>query len=144
MKRIGITLLLFSSMCLAQSGRVPAGRHQCAGCGVSPRRHRPQSGIPVQGAQRQQVKLNFWGAAKLDMVKQSDGFWTVTTGSLVPGFHYYTLIIDGAEVGDPGSHTYFGGGKDVSGIEIPNRGQPTICPRMFPTDKCVKSGIGQT
>ena len=35
------------------------------------------------------------------MVKQPDGFWAVTTPPLVPGLHYYTLIVDGAEV-DPG------------------------------------------
>jgi len=35
---------------------------------------------------------------KVDMEKQPDGFWTITTPPLVPGLHYYTLIIDGAEV----------------------------------------------
>jgi enterochelin esterase-like enzyme len=68
------------------------------------------------------VKVNFWSGSKLDLVKQPDGFWTVTTEPLVPGFHYYTFIIDGAEVADPGSHAYYGGGRDVSGIEIPEAG----------------------
>jgi len=56
------------------------------------------------------------------MVKQPDGFWTVTTPPLVPGFHYYTLILDGAEVTDLYSHSFFGGGKGASGIEIPEPG----------------------
>jgi enterochelin esterase family protein len=68
------------------------------------------------------VRLNFWSGPKLDMVKQPDGFWTVTTPPLVPGFHYYTLIIDGAEGTDLNSHAYFGGGKDASGIEVPEPG----------------------
>ena len=68
------------------------------------------------------VQVNFWGTPKLEMVKQADGFWTATTAALVPGFHYYTLLVDGAEVSDPGSHTFFGGGKDASGIEIPEPG----------------------
>ena len=55
------------------------------------------------------------------MVKQPEGFWTVTTAPLVPGFHYYTVVVDGAEFSDPSSHTFFGGGKDASGIEVPER-----------------------
>jgi len=76
----------------------------------------------VKAPDAAKVQVNFWGNPKLDMIKQSDGFWTVTSAPLVPGFHYYTLIVDGAEVSDPGSHTYFGGGKDASGIEIPEPG----------------------
>jgi enterochelin esterase-like enzyme len=68
------------------------------------------------------VRLNFWSGPKLDMEKQPDGFWTLTTPPLVPGLHYYTLIIDGAEVADPGSHSFFGGGKDTSMIEVPEAG----------------------
>jgi enterochelin esterase family protein len=56
------------------------------------------------------------------MVKQPDGFWAVTTTPLVPGLHYYTLIIDGAEVSDPGSHAFFGGGKHASAVEVPEPG----------------------
>jgi len=52
--------------------------------------------------------------------------------SLVPGFHYYTLIIDGAEVADPGSHAYYGGGRDVSGIEIPEPGSTYYSARNVP------------
>ncbi len=68
------------------------------------------------------VRLNFWSGPKLDMEKQPDGFWTVTTPPLVPGLHYYTLIIDGAEVSDPASHAFYGGSKDASMIEIPEAG----------------------
>jgi enterochelin esterase-like enzyme len=69
-----------------------------------------------------QVKLNLWGAHQLPMAKQSDGSWMLTTPPLVPGFHYYTLLIDGAEVSDPGSQGFFGGGRVASGIEIPEPG----------------------
>ena len=78
------------------------------------------------------VQVNFWGAAKLDMVKQPDGMWTVTSEPLVPGFHYYTLLIDGAEFSDPASHTFFGGGKDASGIEIPEHGSTYYLPQDVP------------
>lgn len=78
--------------------------------------------LRVRAPDATKVRLNFWSGPKLDMEKQTDGFWTVTTPPLVPGFHYYTFIIDGAEVPDLGSHAFFGGGKDVSGIEIPEKG----------------------
>jgi enterochelin esterase family protein len=56
------------------------------------------------------------------MEKQADGFWTVTTAPLVPGLHYYTLIVDGAEMSDPGSHAFFGGSKHASAVEVPEAG----------------------
>jgi enterochelin esterase family protein len=56
------------------------------------------------------------------MEKQQDGFWTITTPPLVPGFHYYTVIVDGAEVSDPNTHAFFGGGKPASGVEVPEPG----------------------
>jgi enterochelin esterase family protein len=56
------------------------------------------------------------------MTKQADGFWTIVTPPLVPGLHYYTLVVDGAEFADPGSHSFFGGGKHASAVEVPEPG----------------------
>jgi enterochelin esterase family protein len=78
--------------------------------------------IRVKAPDASKVKLNFWSGPKLDMEKQADGYWTVTTPSLAPGLHYYTVIIDGAEVSDPSSYAFFGGGRDASMIEIPEAG----------------------
>jgi enterochelin esterase family protein len=78
------------------------------------------------------VKLNFWSGPKLDMAKQADGFWTVTTPALVPGLHYYTVIVDGAEVSDPSSHSFYGGSKDASAIEIPEAGSTYYLPQDVP------------
>ena len=66
------------------------------------------------------------------MVKQPDGFWTVTSEPLVPGLPLLHLIIDGAEFSDPGSHAFFGGGKDASGIEIPEAGSTYYLPQDVP------------
>src|SRR5678815_2331059 len=52
----------------------------------------------VKAPDATKVRLNFWSGPKVDMEKQADGFWTVTTAPLVPGLHYYTLIVDGAEM----------------------------------------------
>lgn len=56
------------------------------------------------------------------MVKHPDGFWTITTPPLVPGLHYYTLIIDGAEAADPNTHAFFGSSKPTSAVEVPDPG----------------------
>ncbi len=68
------------------------------------------------------VKLNFWSGPKIDMEKQPDGYWTATTPPMAPGLHYYTIILDGAEVSDPASTAYFGGGKWASAVEVPEAG----------------------
>lgn len=78
--------------------------------------------VRVKAPDATKVRLNFWSGPKLDMEKQADGFWTVTTAPLVPGLHYYTLVIDGADVSDPGSHAYFGGSRHASAVEIPEPG----------------------
>jgi enterochelin esterase-like enzyme len=56
------------------------------------------------------------------MQRDEDGDWTVTTPPAVPGFHYYWLVMDGVAVNDPGSETYFGWGRQTSGVEVPEPG----------------------
>ena len=65
--------------------------------------------VRIKAPDANKVKLNFWSGPKVDMEKQADGFWTVTTTPLVPGLHYYVINIDGADASDPGSKAYFGG-----------------------------------
>jgi enterochelin esterase-like enzyme len=36
--------------------------------------------------------------------------------------HYYTFLIDGAEVSDTNSRAFFGGGKYTSMVEVPESG----------------------
>ena len=72
------------------------------------------------------------GGAKYDMVKGGDGFWTATSAPLVPGFHYYSIIVDGLSVTDPSSETYFGVGKEYSGIEVPEKGVDFYAPKDVP------------
>src|SRR6185369_2898631 len=57
-----------------------------------------------------------------DLKKGDDGYWTGTTQPLDPGFHYYTITIDGVAVADPNSQGFFGAGTFRSGIEIPDAG----------------------
>jgi enterochelin esterase family protein len=78
--------------------------------------------IRIKAPEATTVRVNFWSGPKEPMQKQADGLWTITTPPLVPGLHYYTLVIDGAEVADPGSHAFFGGGKHASAVEVPEPG----------------------
>jgi enterochelin esterase-like enzyme len=78
--------------------------------------------IRVKAPDATTVRVNFWSGPKLDLERQSDGSWIVTTPPLVPGLHYYMLNIDGAEVSDLGSHAFFGGGKHASAVEVPEPG----------------------
>jgi len=78
--------------------------------------HEIQFCVKAPDAQKVQAAV---GGQKVDLVKQPDGVWTATTPPIVPGFHYYSLIIDGVQVNDPNSRTFFGTGKDSSGIEVP-------------------------
>lgn len=62
------------------------------------------------------------GKGPFPMTKGADGVWSVTTPPAVSGFHYYWFVLDGVAVNDPGSKTYFGYGKETSGIEVPEAG----------------------
>jgi len=78
--------------------------------------------LRVKAPDAVKVKLNFWSGPKLDMEKQPDGYWTVTTPPLVPGLHYYVINVDGLDASDPGSRAFFGGSRYTSMIEVPEPG----------------------
>lgn len=68
------------------------------------------------------VKLQVQLGKTYDMQKDNQGIWTVTTDSQVPGFHYYSLVIDGVTVADPASESFYGTGRMSSAIDIPEKG----------------------
>lgn len=74
--------------------------------------------VKAPEAKKVQVDLG----RKYDLVKDEEGFWTVTTDSISEGFHYYSLLIDGVALADPASETFYGMGRMASGIEIPFAG----------------------
>ena len=123
MKHIVIAVVLFAGFCYAQESNDfhPASTNVWGA--EYPRVD--SSGrvqIRVKAPDATKVRLNFWSGPKVDMEKQADGFWTVTTPPLVPGLHYYTLIIDGAEASDTNSRAFFGGSKYASMVEVPEPG----------------------
>lgn len=75
---------------------------------------------------------NGLGKAPYPMTKDKDGFWTVTTPPIIPGFHYYTVLIDGSSVDDPSSETFFGALRELSGVEVPEPGTDFYLPKDVP------------
>lgn len=120
------SILILSLLISAQSWAQPATDSEPASSNVMgaqyPRVHsdgRATFRLRAPSAEKVQVQIH---GGPFDMSKGEDGFWSVTTPPLVPGFHYYSLVLDGVAVNDPGSKTFFGTGKDSSGIEIPEKG----------------------
>lgn len=74
--------------------------------------------VKAPNAYKMQIDLG----KKYDMVKDSNGIWTVRTEPVVPGFHYYFLLIDDVPVADPASQSFYGTGKMSSAIDIPEKG----------------------
>ena len=132
LKVIGFVMLLVASFCFAQdsSDFKPATSNV-----LDAQYPRVDSKSRVQirfkAPDAAKVKLNFWSGPKVDMEKQADGFWTVTTPPMAPGLHYYTIIVDGAEVSDPASTAYFGGSKWASAVEVPEAGVD-----LLPAQRC--------
>lgn len=86
----------------------------------------------IKAPDAQKVEFAFFNPKRYPATKDAQGYWTATTDPVVPGFHYYRVFIDGAEVNDPGSETFFGTGKDASGIEVPEEGVDYYLPRDVP------------
>ena len=72
----------------------------------------------IHAPNAQKVEISFRG----EMTKEADGYWSlVSKEPEVIGFHYYQVIIDGVSAADPNGKPFFGMGKWVSGIEIPEK-----------------------
>lgn len=59
--------------------------------------------------------------ADCKFTKQEDGTWIAKTKPLVEGFHYYWFNINGLDVADPASKSYYGCGRMTSAIDIPEK-----------------------
>src|SRR5512143_2202327 len=104
MKQAGLAFLLVASLCSAQeSADLRPAATNVWGAEYPRVDGAGRVEVRIKAPDATKVRLNFWSGPKVDMVKQADGFWSVTTPALVPGLHYYTLIVDGAEVSDLGS-----------------------------------------
>ena len=78
--------------------------------------------IKAPDAQKVEVQI---GGIKYPMTRGDDGVWSVTTPPLVVGFHYYSLLLDGIAVNDPGSHTFTARPKTPAVSRFPKTMLPT-------------------
>lgn len=76
----------------------------------------------VTAAQAQSVALDI-GGKKYPLTKAEDGAWVGFSQPQDEGFHYYQLVIDGAQVPDPNSLYYYGASRWGSGVEVPAKDQ---------------------
>jgi enterochelin esterase-like enzyme len=86
----------------------------------------------IKAPDAQKVEFAFFTPKRYPAEKGEGGFWTATTDPQVPGFHYYRVFIDGVQVNDPASETFYGTGRETSGIEIPEKGVDFYLPRDVP------------
>jgi enterochelin esterase-like enzyme len=86
----------------------------------------------IKAPDAKKVEFAFFTPKRYPAEKDKEGNWTATTDPQVPGFHYYRVFIDGAEVADPSSEMFYGTGKMTSGIEIPEKGVDYYLPKDVP------------
>jgi len=84
----------------------------------------------VKAPDAQKIEFNL--GKRYAAEKDAEGFWTATTDPQAPGFHYYWLVIDGVQVNDPGSETFYGTGKQTSGVEVPEKDVDYYLPKDVP------------
>ena len=115
--RLVVWALLGSALCWGQANEckpsslnIPGAPFPC----VHPDR---RVTFRVQAPDAQKVQVRLGGAH--DMTRGADGLWMATIPPQVVGFHYYSIVIDGATIADPATRTFFGSGWDNSGLEIP-------------------------
>lgn len=76
----------------------------------------------VVAPQAQSVILDI-GAVKYPLAKGDDGAWVGESRPQDEGFHYYQLVVDGAQVPDPASLYFYGASRWGSGVEVPAQDQ---------------------
>lgn len=128
MKRFLIVLLLFATLCFAQTENKSVKEDFQPSTLNQPGQEYPQ--VNSQGyarfriiapeAQNISVSLGLGGRGGTVLTKDKEGVWTGTTeGPLDEGFHYYHLTVDGGTFNDPGTLNFYGSTRWESGIEIP-------------------------
>ena len=80
---LGISLCLLASLGWAQdSGTFKPSTTNVWGADYPKVDNAGRVQIRIKAPEAAKVKLNFWSGPKMDLEKQADGFWTVTTPPL--------------------------------------------------------------
>ena len=142
MRLIGAMLVMAMSFCFAQdSSDFKPATSNVLGAKYPQVDSNSRVQIRLKAPDASKVRINFWSGPKAEMEKQADGFWTFTTPPMAPGLHYYTVIVDGAEVSDSGALPTSAEGNGPAPSRSRKRVRHIICRRMSHTGRSAKSGI---
>jgi enterochelin esterase family protein len=72
----------------------------------------------VVAPQAQNILLDI-GGVRYPLTKGEDGAWVGVSNPQDEGFHYYQIVVDGAQVPDPGTLFFYGASRWGSGVEVP-------------------------
>ena len=72
----------------------------------------------IVAPQAQSVQLDI-GGVKYPLTKGDNGSWIGDSQPQDEGFHYYQVVVDGAQVPDPNSLYFYGASRWGSGVEVP-------------------------
>ena len=65
------------------------------------------------------VVVDLWGMGRFSMEPAGDDWWTCEVSAIEKGFHYYGLIVNGAEVVDTNAPVGYGGFRTINFLEMP-------------------------
>jgi enterochelin esterase-like enzyme len=85
----------------------------------------------VIAPQAQSVQLDL-GGKKYPLTKGDNGAWIGDSNPQDEGFHYYQIIVDGAQVPDPNSLYFYGASRWGSGLEVPAHDQDIYALKNVP------------
>jgi len=123
---LAVVTILSGQFCLAQTNQ-PAEDWKPATSNQQGKRY-PQVNSEgrvrarVVAPQAQSVALDL-GGKKYPLTKGEDGAWVGNSKPQDEGFHYYQLVIDGAQVSVPNSLYFYGASRWGGGIEVPAKDQ---------------------
>ena len=112
---LGLGLLLSASSLMAQNVRPVTNLRN----GQYPQLTADNRGIfQIKAPDAKEVIVDI-GGKKYPMTKDDKGVWTATTDVLMSGINYYFLYVDGVQISDPASETFYGCSRMSSCIEVP-------------------------
>lgn len=112
---LGLGLLLSASSLMAQNVRPVTNLRN----GQFPQLTADNRGVFQLNAPDAKEVIVDIGGKKYPMKKDDKGMWSATTDVLMSGINYYFLYVDGVQISDPASETFYGCSRMASCIEVP-------------------------
>jgi enterochelin esterase family protein len=132
---IGLVSVLTGQLCCAQTN-MSAGEWKAS---TSNQRGKQFPQVNAEGRVRARVVapqatnvMLDLGGVKYPLSRGEDGAWIGESKPQDEGFHYYQLVIDGAQVPDPNSLYYYGASRWGSGVEIPAKDEGFYAVKKVP------------